>query len=80
MAMRSIASLSLTFGLVSIPVTLYSATETASEVRFNLLAPDGSRVKQRYVAESTGEVVERSTITRVTSSRKTNSSCLRLTN
>jgi DNA end-binding protein Ku len=35
MAMRSIASLSLTFGLVSIPVTLYSATETASEVRFS---------------------------------------------
>jgi DNA end-binding protein Ku len=62
MAARSIASLSLTFGLVSIPVKLYSATETASEVRFNLLAPDGARVKQQYVAESTGEIVERSSM------------------
>ena len=30
MAARSIASLTLSFGLVSIPVKLYSATETAS--------------------------------------------------
>lgn len=62
MAARAIASLSLSFGLVSIPVKLYSATETTSEVRFNLLASDGSRVKQQYVAESTGEVVERSSM------------------
>ena len=38
MAARSIASLSLTFGLVSIPVKLYSATESAATVRFNLLS------------------------------------------
>ncbi|AQH02293.1 Ku protein [Burkholderia sp. KK1] len=60
MPARSIASLSLSFGLVSIPVKLYSATESASDVRFNLLAPDGARVKQQYVSDSTGEVVERS--------------------
>jgi DNA end-binding protein Ku len=60
MPARSIASLSLSFGLVSIPVKLYSATESAADVRFNLLAPDGSRVKQQYVSESTGAVVERS--------------------
>ncbi|MDR5822485.1 Ku protein [Caballeronia sp. LZ043] len=60
MVARSIASLSLSFGLVSIPVRLYSATESSSEVRFNLLAPDGSRVKQQYVSESTGVLVERS--------------------
>jgi DNA end-binding protein Ku len=59
MPARSIASLSLSFGLVSIPVRLYSATESASDVRFNLMAPDGSRVKQQYVSESTGKVVER---------------------
>jgi DNA end-binding protein Ku len=46
MPARSIASLSLSFGLVSIPVELYSATESASHVRSNLLGPDGSRVKQ----------------------------------
>jgi DNA end-binding protein Ku len=59
MAARSIASLSLSFGLVNIPVKLYSATESASAVRFNLLAKDGSRLKQQYVSEKTGQVVER---------------------
>jgi DNA end-binding protein Ku len=60
MAARSIASLTLSFGLVSIPVKLYSATESASTVRFNLLAKDGSRLKQQYVSDKTGKVVERS--------------------
>lgn len=60
MAARSIASLSLSFGLVSIPVKLYSATESTASVRFNLLAKDGSRVKQQYVSEKDpGVVVER---------------------
>ena len=59
MAARSIASLSLSFGLVNIPVKLYSATESSSAVRFNLLAKDGSRLKQQYVSEKTGKVVER---------------------
>jgi len=62
MAARSIASLSLSFGLVSIPVKLYAATESSSDVRFHLLAPDGSRVKQQYVSEKTGAVVERSSM------------------
>jgi DNA end-binding protein Ku len=56
---RSIASLTLSFGLVSIPVRLYSATETAASVKFNLLAPDGSRLKQQYVNEKDGKVVAR---------------------
>src|SRR5215469_12045470 len=59
MPARSIASLSLSFGLVSIPVKLYSATESSADVRFNLLAPDGSRVKQQYVSETSGQIVER---------------------
>ena len=59
MAARSIASLSLSFGLVSIPVKLYSATESASTIRFNLLAADGTRVKQQYVSEKDQKVVER---------------------
>ena len=50
-AARSIASLSLSFGLVSIPVKLYSATETSGAVKFNLLTKDGARVKQQYVSE-----------------------------
>jgi DNA end-binding protein Ku len=60
MAARSIATLTLSFGLVSIPVKLYSATESSSTVRFNLLAKDGSRLKQQYVSEKDGKVVERS--------------------
>jgi DNA end-binding protein Ku len=59
MAARSIASLTLSFGLVSIPVRLYSATESATSVRFNLLAPDGSRLKQQYVSEKDQKVVAR---------------------
>ncbi|MDR7333799.1 Ku protein [Roseateles asaccharophilus] len=56
---RSIASLSLSFGLVHVPVKLFSATEAGSELRFNLLAKDGSRLKQQYVNERTKKVVER---------------------
>ena len=59
MAARSIASLTLTFGLVSIPVRLYSATESASSIKFNLLAKDGSRVRQQYVSEKDQKVVPR---------------------
>jgi DNA end-binding protein Ku len=59
MAARSIASLNLSFGLVSIPVKLYSATESAATVKFNLLAKDGSRVKQQYVSEKDQSVVAR---------------------
>src|SRR5215510_14140578 len=59
MAARSIASLTLGFGLVSIPVKLYSATESSASVRFNMLAKDGSRVKQQYVSEKDGKIVER---------------------
>ncbi|MEF7617451.1 Ku protein [Aquincola sp. MAHUQ-54] len=60
MAARSLASLTLSFGLVNVPVKLYSATETKDAIRFNLLAPDGARVKQQYVSATTGKVVERS--------------------
>jgi DNA end-binding protein Ku len=59
MAARSIASLSLSFGLVSIPVKLYSATESSATVRFNMLDKDGSRLKQQYVSEKDGHLVER---------------------
>ena len=41
MAARSIASLTLGFGLVSIPVKLYSATESSSAIRFKLMSADG---------------------------------------
>lgn len=59
MAARSIASLLISFGLVSIPVRLYSATESAASVKFNMLRKDGSLLKQQYVADTDGKVVPR---------------------
>jgi DNA end-binding protein Ku len=50
MAARSIASLSVSFGLVSIPVKLYSATEASRTISFNMLHKGcGSRLKQQYI-------------------------------
>src|SRR3954465_326169 len=50
MAARSIASLTLSFGLVSIPVKLYSATEASKSISFNMLHKTcGSRLKQQYL-------------------------------
>ncbi|UNK49934.1 Ku protein [Lysobacter sp. S4-A87] len=50
MAARSIASLTVSFGLVSIPVKLYSATESSHSISFNLLHKGcGSRLKQQYI-------------------------------
>ncbi|MBU2286730.1 MAG: Ku protein, partial [Gammaproteobacteria bacterium] len=57
MAARSIASLSLGFGLVSIPVRLFSATESSAAVRFNLMTKEGGRVKQQYVSEADPKLV-----------------------
>lgn len=56
---RSIASLTLSFGLVSIPVRLYSASESGSAISFNLLDKSGGRLKQQYVSEKTQKVVPR---------------------
>jgi DNA end-binding protein Ku len=63
MAARSIASLTIAFGLVAIPVKLYSATVSAERLRFHLLhAKDGSRLKQQYVCQEEQEVIGRDEI------------------
>lgn len=59
MAARAIGSGTIAFGLVSIPVKLYSTVDSTKAVRFNYLTEDGSRVKQQYVTANSGEVVER---------------------
>ena len=47
---RSIASLTVSFGLVSIPVKLFPATEASHAISFNLLHKGcGSRLKQQYL-------------------------------
>jgi DNA end-binding protein Ku len=49
MAARSIASLTVSFGLVSIPVKLFSATESSKAISFNMLHKTcGSRLRQQY--------------------------------
>ena len=63
MAARSISSLTISFGLVAIPVKLYTATQSSSAISFNLLhKKDGSRLKQQYVCQKEGVVVERDEI------------------
>ena len=50
MAARSIGSLTIAFGLVSIPVKLYSATEASKAISLNMLHKAcGSRLKQQYL-------------------------------
>ena len=50
MAARSIASGTISFGLVSIPVKLFSATQSQAAISFNLLhAKCKSRLKQQYI-------------------------------
>ena len=60
MPAHAIASGTISFGLVSVPVKLYAATKSKS-VSFNLLhAKDKSRLRQQYVCATCGEIVERS--------------------
>lgn len=61
MAARSFAQVTISFGLVSIPVDVYSAEIAGSRLSFNLLhARDGARVKQQYICALDGEVLDRS--------------------
>jgi DNA end-binding protein Ku len=60
MTARPIATGTISFGLVSIPVKLYPATQPSAGVSFNLLhAKDGSRLKQQYICAQEGVKVER---------------------
>ena len=64
MPARALSSATVCFGLVSIPVKVFTATQSKS-VRFNMLDPrDKSRVKQQYVSAATGEPVDRDTLVR----------------
>jgi DNA end-binding protein Ku len=60
MAARSIGSLTVSFGLVAIPVKLFTATQSASAISFNLLHKAcGSRLRQQYLCQKEDVVVER---------------------
>ena len=59
MAPRAMSSGTITFGLVSVPVKLYSGTQSQS-LQFNMLhAEDSARVKQQLVCSACGVVVDR---------------------
>jgi len=65
MAARSIGSATLSFGLVSIPIKLYSASQPNAGVGFNLLHGEcGSRIRQQYVCPSCERTVERKELVR----------------
>ena len=59
MAARPIASGTVSFGLVAVPVKLYPATRSKS-LSFNMLhKTDKARLRQQYVCSGCGEIVER---------------------
>lgn len=57
---RSIGTATISFGLVSVPVSLYSASESSATVSFNMLHKScGSRLKQHYICSKEGGIVEK---------------------
>jgi DNA end-binding protein Ku len=64
MAARSLGSGTISFGLVSIPIQLYTAT-SSQKISFNLLhAKCGSRIKQQTYCPKCEEVIDRSALVR----------------
>ncbi len=60
MTARPIGSATVSFGLVSVPVKLYSAAESTAKITFNWIHKDcGSRLKQQYVCKNDGEILDR---------------------
>ena len=57
---RAIAGATVSFGLVSIPVKLFAATQASAGVSFNLLHKKCStRLKQQYICPTDNEIVSR---------------------
>ena len=60
MSARAIGTATISFGLVSIPVKLYTTSESSGEIHFNMLhAPCKARLKQQYTCSQCGEIVGR---------------------
>jgi DNA end-binding protein Ku len=63
MPARALSTATISFGLVSIPVKLYSAAESKAALSFNQIhKKDGARVKQQLISSKSGEVVPREEI------------------
>ena len=58
MSARAIGTANISFGLVSIPVKLFSASDSSSGISFNMLhGKCGSRVKQQYICPKEDNIV-----------------------
>ncbi len=65
MAARSLSSATISFGLVSVPVNLFSSSESSAAVSFNMLHTTcGSRLKQQYICSKEGTIVEKDEISK----------------
>jgi DNA end-binding protein Ku len=60
MSARALGNANISFGLVSIPVKLYTASNTSSAISFNLMHRKcGSRLKQQYICTKEETIVSR---------------------
>ena len=60
MAARSIGTATISFGLVTVPVRLYTASESSAAISFNMLhGKCNSRLKQQYICTKDEEIVPR---------------------
>lgn len=60
---RAIATAQIAFGLVSIPVKLFSATEASEKISFNMLHKDcGSRIQQQLFCPKDERTIDRSEV------------------
>jgi DNA end-binding protein Ku len=60
MPARSIGTATISFGLVSVPVNIFSSSESKTSVSFNMLHKKcGTRLKQQYTCPKDNEVVTR---------------------
>jgi DNA end-binding protein Ku len=63
MAARAIGTSTISFGLVSLPVKIYSTGESSGKVSFNMIWKDrGVRVRQQYIDPADGTVVPKEEI------------------
>jgi len=60
MPARAIGTATISFGLVSVPVNLYSSSESKANISFNMLHKKcGTRLKQQYICPKDNEIVTR---------------------
>lgn len=65
MPARSIGTATISFGLVSVPVHVYSSSESTNAVSFNMLHKKcGTRLKQQYTCPKDGDIVPREEMTK----------------